>query len=183
MERNHFSVIAFSLILVLLIQGQSIYQYSVKSIHGPNRPLHAYSGRKMLFITLPVNRSPSADSLLRSIDSLGDAYEGVVKIIAVPSIEDGFTVAQRPQLRQWYRDFLDSSILITDGMRTRKSSGSQQHPLFKWLTKVEKNQHFNEDVNGPRMKFLVRASGELYAVFRARTKLSSQTLHMALQAP
>lgn len=135
----------------------------------------------MLFITLPVTQNSSADSMLYSIDSLGDAHEGTLKIIGVPSYEDGYTNAQKNSLRQWYRTKLDSSIVITEGMKTRKTS-SNQAPLFAWLTNVAQNGHFDEDVTGPGMKFFIRENGELFGVLKQRTRLSNPVVDRMLQS-
>lgn len=168
-------------LVIMMTWYVSIYTFSVKTIEGPMRPLSAYEGKKMLIITLPVVQNSANDSFLYAIDSLGDAYETSLKIIGVPSYEDGYTPSQKQQLKQWYRNFLDSSILITDGMRTRKSSGNHQDALFKWLTYEGQNGFMNEEVTGPAMKFFIRANGELFGVLKERSRLNGYAVHRMLQ--
>jgi glutathione peroxidase len=167
--------------LTSLVFGQSVYTYSVTTIEGINKPMSAYTNKKILVITLPIQQNSSNDSLLRSIDSIRAAYATTLQIIAVPSYEDGYTPALKNQLKQWYRSILGMNIIVTEGMRTRKTSGSQQHSLFKWLTKKEKNDHFDQDVAGPRHKFFVWTDGELTAAMVAQTRIGGTTMNTLLQ--
>ena len=67
------------------------------------------------------------------------------------------------------------------GLYTRKTSGSQQHPLFKFLTDKDRNGHFNRDVTGPRNKFVVWTDGELIGVLGAQTRLGGSAMSSLLQ--
>ncbi len=170
-----------SILIAATIQAQSIYSYSVTSIEGANKPLSVYLGKKLLIITLPTQQNASNDSLLHSLDSLKTANGDSLVIIAAPSYEDGFTSANKTALTQWYRSILNTSIIITDGLYSRKTSGSQQHPLFNWLTNHTKNGHFDEDVTGVRYKFLIWKDGELIAAMGAPTKLGGAVMRELLQ--
>jgi len=173
----------FSLPLVIWATGLftgSVYDYTVSRIEGGNQPLSAYQGKKLLVITLPVSQDAAADSLLYSLDTLATAHAAVLKVIAVPAIEDGFTTAQKPQLLQWYRSKLESNILITDGMYTRKASGTQQHPLFKWLTFSNQNEVFDIDAAGPGYKFFSNSSGQLYGVLKPHSKVWGASVQRTL---
>lgn len=159
----------------------SIHDYTVPKIEGGNQSLSAYQGKKVLIITLPLLQNASTDSMLNSLDTLASARNATLKVIAVPSYEDGFTAAQKIQLQQWYRSRLGNYILITDGLYTRKTSGSQQHPLFKWLTEEDQNEIFDIDVDGPGYKFFAKTNGQLYGVLRPSSKISGQTVQKTLQ--
>jgi glutathione peroxidase len=178
---SKFIIIAGIFLISTKAFSQSAYTYSVTSIEGIIKPLNAYTGKKLLVITLPIQQNSSADSVLRSLDSIGAAYTSTVQIIAVPSYEDGYTPALKNQLKQWYRSMLGMGIIVTEGIYTRKTSGSQQHTFFKWLTDKTKNGHFDQDVAGPRQKFMVWTDGELTASMVARTRLSSPTINELLQ--
>lgn len=175
-------LMSLSVFLAAVAWQTSIYNYSVPKIEGGNQALAAYQGKKILIITLPLQQNAAADSMLYSLDTLAAAHVTQLAVIATPSYEDGFTAAQRNQLRQWYRSKLGNYVLITDGLRTRKTSGAQQHPLFKWLTTESFNEVFSIDVEGPGHKFFVRANGKLYGVLRPQTRISSSTVYKTLQA-
>lgn len=161
--------------------SQSVYTYTVKSIEGSTMPLNAYTGKKILVITLPTQQNSSNDSLLHSLDSIRATYTGLLQIIAVPSYEDGYTPALKNQLMQWYRSILGMGIIVTEGERTRKTSGSQQHPLFVWLTDKDKNGFFEQDVAGPRHKFIVWTNGELTSVLGAPIRIGGAAMNNLLQ--
>jgi glutathione peroxidase len=160
---------------------ESIYTHSVTTIEGVNKSLNAYQGKKMLIMTLPINRNNSNDLILHSLDSLRNAYNGSLVIIASPSYEDGYTPAKKDSLKQWYRSILSMDVIVTAGMYTRKTSGSRQHALFRWLTDKTRNEHFDRDVFGPKNKFIVWTDGELVGVLGAPTRIGSSTLNNLLQ--
>jgi glutathione peroxidase len=173
-----FSLLSFSTLLPV----ESIYNYSVTSIEGINKPLSDYQGKKMLIITLPVQENISNDSLLHSLDSIRAIYSDSLVIIGVPSYEDGYTPSIKNSLNQWYRSILGQDIIITDGLYTRKTSGNQQHPLFQWLTDKNKNGHFDKDVEGSRQKFFVWTDGDLMGVLGPQTRIGGGAVNSLLQS-
>ena len=175
------NVISFGILISAAVWTGSIYDYSVPRIEGGNQSLSAYQGKKILIITLPLQQNASADSMLYCLDTLGAAHVANLAIIAVPSYEDGYTPALKNQLKQWYHSKLGNYIVVTDGLYTRKTSGAQQHPLFKWLTIVTKNENFDVDVAGPGHKFFARANGELFAVLGQQVKIGGAKVNWLLQ--
>ena len=174
------SILKLSLLLPFYFIGSGIFDYAVPQINNSTIALSTLQGKKLLIITLPLQRTPTADSALYALDTLATAHAADVKVIAVPAFEDGFTASQKNNLRQWYRSKLGNHIIITDGLYTRKTSGSQQHALFKWLTDSNQNNAFDIDVSGPGFKFFVRANGELYAVLRPKTKIWGPSVNRTL---
>lgn len=158
----------------------SIYDYQVPLIEGGTLNLSSYQGKKILIVTLPISQDAVADSFLYSLDTLATAHQSQIQVVSVPSYEDGFTVAGRAALAQWYRTKLSSHIIITDGLYTRKSSGSLQHALFKWMTDENLNEVFNIDVDGPGYKFFARGDGQLYSVLRPISKISGPSVQKTL---
>jgi glutathione peroxidase-family protein len=169
---------------VLLLAGSfwttSIYTFSFTKIEGGTQPVSAYQGKKILIVTLPVVQTAFGDSMLYSLDTLGTAHAGTLRIIGVPSFEDGYTAALKPQLELWYRSKLGNQITIAEGLYSRKTSGTQQHALFRWLTDVNQNENFDMDVTGPGYKFFVNASGQLYGVLQPHTKISGLSVQKTL---
>lgn len=176
-----FILLICSFFLMSTVCVESIYTHSVTTIEGVNKPLNAYQGKKLMIVTLPIQQNSSNDSLLHSLDSIRVAHAGSLIIIAVPAYEDGYTASIKESLKQWYRSKLSMDIIVTEGIYTRKTSGNQQHPLFKWLTNKTKNDHFDKDVSGPRNKFIVWINGELIGVLESQTKIGSNTVNELLQ--
>ena len=172
---------------LLIIMGntvgaQTLPALTVPELEGGTQALSAFNGKKILVVTLPLEPSASADSLLYSLDTLATAHSSLLKVIAVPSYEDGYNPSQSDSLLTWYRSKLGNHILITAGLYTRKTSGSQQHDLFKWLTDVAQNDVFNIDVAGPGYKFFCNSSGKLFAVFLPQSKMYGASVQKVLHA-
>jgi glutathione peroxidase-family protein len=161
----------------------TIHNFTVPKIEGGNQALSAYQGKKILVITLPTAQNTSADSMLYALDTIATAHTANLKVIAVPAFEDGFTIAQKNTLKLWYRTKLSNQVLITDGIYTRKTSGTQQHVLFKWLTNADQNDVFNIDANNVGFKFFANGSGVLYNVMHPHTKISGITVQKAIRTP
>lgn len=174
-------ITGLAFLIVAGLSTISIYSFSVPKIEGGNFALTTCQGKKILIITLPVQQNASADSLLYCLDTLALAHTANLTVIAVPSYEDGYTPAQQNQLQQWYRSKLGNYILVTDGLYTRKTSGTQQDPLFKWLTDIIQNENFDIDVDGPECKYFVSSSGELYGVLRPISTISSAAVQKAIR--
>jgi len=178
---SKFILITICFFLTSAICVESVYTHSVTSIEGVNKPLNVYQGKKLLIVTLPIQQNNSSDSLLQSLDSINTAYMGTLIIIAAPSYEDGYTVSLKDSLKQWYRSKLSMDIIVTEGLYTRKTSGNQQHPLFKWLTEKARNDHFDRDISGPGEKFIVWITGELIGVLGSQTRIGTSTVNDLLQ--
>lgn len=178
---SKFILIISCFFLMSWVCVESIYIHSVTTIEGVNKPLNGYQGKKLMIVTLPLQQNGFNDSLLHSLDSLRAVYNGSLVIIGVPAYEDGYTISMKENLKQWYRSKLSMDIIVTEGLYTRKASTSQQHPLFKWLTGKNKNDHFETDVYAPGDKFIVWTNGELVGVLSAQTKIGSSTIHEILQ--
>jgi glutathione peroxidase len=176
-----FILIISCFFLLSMTYTESVYIHSIKTIEGPSKSISDYQGKKLLIITLPIQQNVSNDSLLSSIDSLRAVQGSSLVIIAVPSYEDGYTPAIKNQLKNWYRTKLNTAVIITEGLYTRKTSGSQQHPLFKWLTDKNKNTHFDNDVTGPRQKFIVWKDGQIIGSIASQTTIGSAVIHGLLQ--
>jgi glutathione peroxidase-family protein len=172
-------------VIVILLSAAtlpgSIYTYSVPKIEGGNQQLNALQGKRLLVIVLPVQQSASADTMLYCLDTLATAHAANLKVIAVPSYEDGYTPSIKNSLKTWYRSKLNNNIVITDGLYTRKTSGNQQHGLFHWLTNDNLNGIFDNDITGPGHKFFVKASGDLYGELGSPVKISGQAVQRILQ--
>jgi len=174
------SITGFTLLLAGLSALPGIYDFTVPKIDGDLQPLSVYGGKKMLIVTLPVQQTATADSFLYSLDTLANAHTSDLQVIAVPSYEDGYTPSQKNQLAQWYHSKLGTGIVITEGLYTRKTSGTQQHPLFKWLTDATQNSHFSMDVTGSGFKFFVKGDGALYGVLESPIKIGSKAVNKVL---
>jgi glutathione peroxidase len=167
--------------LLSMTYTESIYTHTIVTIEGQNKSMADFQGKKILIITLPIQQNASNDSLLYSIDSLRAAHGGSLVVIGVPAFEDGYTASIKEQLKNWYRTKLNTAVIISEGLYTRKTSGSQQHSLFQWLTDKNKNGKLNQDVLGERNKFFVWTDGQLLAALGAQVKIGGSTMNSLIE--
>jgi glutathione peroxidase-family protein len=176
-----FKTTGFILLFSSVFFTGSIYNYSFTKIEGGTQTMTALQGKKILIVTLPIQQNASADSMLYCLDTLAAAHTVNLAVIGVPSYEDGYTATQQTQLKNWYRSKLGNYIIISTGLYTRKTSGTQQHGLFKWLTTDTMNDAFNMDVAGPGYKFFVNSTGALFGVLTPQTKMGGANVQRTLR--
>ena len=177
------SILNFIYVLIFSANIQvpnTIYNFNVINLEGGTQSLSAYTGKKILVVTLPISQTATNDSLLYSLDTLATSRSYHLQVVAVPAIEDGYNDSLKNQLLTWYRSHLQGNILISEGVYTRKTSGTQQHPLFQWLTKESQNEIFDIDADAPWFKFITNDSGQLYGVLRPGSKISGNSVQKTL---
>jgi len=156
--------------------ASSVYDISITTIEGSTRVLQEFQGKKILVTILPVTQTAEDTAFLQRLDSLAMTNSGQLVVIAVPSYEDGFTDSLATVLQPFYRSFLDTTLVLTQGTYTHQSSDSLQNPLFNWLTHVSGNTHFEQEVGGPGEMYFINEQGELYGVIGPEAKFSNTVL-------
>lgn len=173
-----FSLIILSLITPLFFNNA--LDFTIITADGSSHSMNEFQGRKIMMVVLPSTQSADDSAYLLRLDSINNANISVLKIITVPSYEDGFTDDTSASLLNWYRSLLDSDIVITQGMQTHKASETQ-NTLFAWLTHTEQNGHFDEDITGPGQMYFINETGELYGVFEPQSKWSNKIITKMLE--
>jgi glutathione peroxidase len=163
------SIITFfaAFILNMLSYGQSFFSQSFKTIDGQTVSVAEYEGKKTLFYILPLSQT---DPNYSQLQAFKNRYLDTVRIVGVLSYEDGYQNANGSSVQALYNNW---GITITEGMYTKKSSGSNQSLLMNWLTDKTKNAHFNMDATGVGHKFFVNETGRLFAVLPSQAPLVS----------
>jgi len=156
--------------------GQTINNFSVINTEGQKHNLQNDSGIKILIFILPSLRANDDSTYLKWINSIAITHANKMQVIGVPSYEDNYNDSLALNLNTFYRTYLDSTIFITKGMYTHKTS-SRQDALFSWLTNSAQNQHFDIDVAGPGEMFFINETGGLYGVFGPASKYSQKVIN------
>lgn len=169
-------LLMFFLFTLSKINAQAIYSIDVKNIDGDTLNLTNYTGKKIMFMVLPV----TADSNYLQFINFVETNDSTVQVIGVLSLEDGFQLSMTDSVKNLYASH---NIVLTEGMNIRKSSGGSQSALMQWLTDKNKNHHFDNDALGIGHKFFVNETGRLYAVISPRTPIQSFIVNKIVQAP
>lgn len=153
---------------------QGIRDRPFRDIDGNPINFASYTGKKLVFIILPVN---APDSFITQMKVFMAKYGGKVQVIGILSQEDGHSAANKADVKAVYKN---TGILLTELMVSRKGNG--QSPLMKWLTGKKENGHFDMDVRCPLQKFFVDSKGRLYAVLGSQVPLLSTFLDRVVNA-
>lgn len=145
----------------------SFYSLSISRPDGSQLSMAAFAGRKVMVLTFDASNPDRA--MLLMADSLQKADSSAI-VVGVPAAD--FTGYASDSTLTLLHDSLGVSYPFTHAVLVTRTNGANQQGLFKWLTDVTLNQHFDRDVEAPGQLFLVSEQGVLYGIF---TKDTSST--------
>ncbi|MFL5787735.1 MAG: hypothetical protein ACJ748_06760, partial [Flavisolibacter sp.] len=141
----------------------SIYDLEVNALDGTTIKLSDYSGTKLIIYEFnPVQ----LDTIqLRYLDSIQNSNQSI-HVLAVPAIEFG-TVGDSVLQNSIFG--LNLSYKFLQPLAVQKSSLNNQSSLFKWITDVNLNSHFDHEVTNPGEFFIISEKGTLYGIINSNT--------------
>ena len=158
-------ILFFGLIIAALDPSSSLYTIDIQRLDGTTINLGTFTGKKIIIIEFDVSNYDKTQ--LRLLDSFQLANKDVV-VIATPAKDFGREVSVQ-SIKNIATD-QKLSFIITQPVFVSRSAGKNQHPLFKWLTDVNENIHFNYDADHPGQTFIVDEKGDLYALLYKEAK-------------
>ncbi|TAM92959.1 MAG: hypothetical protein EPN39_21220 [Chitinophagaceae bacterium] len=173
-----FSVMAVFLLLSFR-PPDGIYDITITTMDGNKIALSQYKGKKLLFILLPLSAQDTTVSI-HDIARLQTKYQNSLVVICIPAYESGYKTQDAGKLKKIYEN-ASVNIIMTKGMKVKK--GTDQSPLFQWLTSKGRNHHFDQDARGVGNKFFVDEQGELYAVMGPELTLAAPLTDIILAKP
>jgi len=164
----------FLFVLTISSITGSIYEINVISIEGNSISLSKYRNKKIIITTISAT-NPNTE-WLKYLDSLQKS-DTSLQVIAVPS--NDFAGIGNDEMISDIKDSLSPHILMLKSALLKKNAGSNQHVLYKWLTDVNENRHFDLDVQSPGQVFIISRNGILYGILRddVSTTVLNQTLN------
>ena len=184
MKKKAFRIYFLSMVAVLSVLtccGQStLYNYSITSVGGQTYPLNIFQGEKIILIVMTSTQTSTDTAFIARLDSIAIARKGNVKMIVVPSYDDGYIADSANTFLNWYGSSLDSSIILSQPLYTHKTSGAIQDSTFQFLTHATMNVHFDDDVAGGGSMYFINEQGSLYNVFDPSAMFSNKALAMVL---
>lgn len=155
--------------------GQSLHSLSFLDIDGATVNLSTYQGKKILIFLAPIHKRDS--SRIKEIDSIRNVYDTNISCIGVMSIEDGYLDSNKTAIKALYQG---TGIKLTQGMYTRKTSGSNQSDLMNWLTTRTRNMRSNADARAIGDKFFIGKTGKVYEVVSAEVPFDSDIVKITI---
>lgn len=144
----------------LTISAQSrFYDDTLNMMNGNLLTLNCLQGKKVLIASVSI------DSLVKEtllfLDSLQSERNDLI-VIVVPAID--YSTLDDSTLMRKLRRLRRVGNFVTRPMLVRKSDGTQQCRILRWLTDKSYNKHNDDDVVKPDQWYMVDENGHLYAV-------------------
>ena len=135
----------------------SIYDISINSIDGNKLNLEDFKGKYILFVNVASNCGFTRQ--YKDLQQLFDENSDKLVVVGVPCNQFG---AQEPGSEKEISIFCSEKYDVTFPMTEKISvRGTNQHPLYKWLTSKQQNGIKNSSVKWNFQKYLVDKDGNL----------------------
>ena len=155
----------------------SIYDYEINSLQGKPIDLSQFKGKKMLFVN--VASKCGFTPQYKDLQRLHENYKDTLEVIGVPCNQFG---RQEPGSASEIEEFCQVNygvdFLITEKVDVK---GSNQHPLYQWLTKKALNGRKSASVKWNFQKYLVDEEGQLIDYYFSSTRPMSGKITKHLQ--
>ncbi len=150
----------------------SIYDIAINGLDGKPISLKAFKGKKILFVN--VASECGFTNQYKELQALSDAYADKLVVIGSPCNQFG---NQEPGNSSQIQEFCELNFGVTF-LLTEKIAvkGSNQHPLYQWLTSKELNGKKNSSVKWNFQKYLVDDKGNLIDYYFSITKPMSSRI-------
>jgi glutathione peroxidase-family protein len=154
-------IFSFFLILSLSkVVGQGFYGFSYTALNGSTVSTSAYGGKRVIVFAFAGGHPDT--SMLLYMDSVYVQHQDSIAVIAFPALDLDSTVTTGGLTNLWASMHLHMNV--AQPVAVQKGSGTNQIPLFQWLTTMDQNTHFGRDVEGDGQLFVISKKGSLYGV-------------------
>ncbi len=161
------------------IKRHCIYDIAINAINGIPIALADFKGKKTLFVN--VASECGFTKQYKELQALSDTYAQELVVIGLPCNQFG---KQEPGSASEIQEFCETNFEV-NFLLTQKIDvkGSNQHPLYEWLTTKDLNGNKSSSVKWNFQKYLVDEKGNLVDYFYSITKpLSAKiTKHLKCQ--
>lgn len=165
---KNLMLILFTVMTTMGVKAQkgSIYDYSFKDIDGKEVALSSFKGKKIMFVNVAskCGYTPQYAELQEVHKKYGDK----VVIIGFPCDQFG---GQEPGSEEEIQSFCQKNYGVEFLMASKIDvKGSNQNPIYTWLTSKESNGVEDSKVHWNFQKYLVDENGKYIANFKSGVK-------------
>lgn len=148
------------------IDTKNFHDLSIVDINGDKLSFDQFRGKKVLVVNIASRCGFTPQ--LGSLQNLYELYHDRVEILGVPC--DQF-LNQSPENEADMRLFCERNygvgFLLSEKVAVR---GSDQHPVYQWLTRKSLNGSKNSAVKWNFQKYLINEEGKLLDMFGPNTE-------------
>lgn len=148
--------------------NSSIYNINFEAIDGSSISMSKFSGKRILITSF--NSKAKDISILKKLDLLQKEWGDSLTIIVIPAFD--FDPSTDVRGARDLRDSMTLNLIMTMPMHVKKSAKQNQDKIFKWLTNMSENDHFNRDVQEEDQLFVISKKGILYGILDKETPIS-----------
>ena len=149
-----------------------IYDITINDIEGNTIKLSDYKGKYVLFVNVASNCGFTRQ--YRELQKLYNDNDEKLVVVGVPCNQFG---GQEPGNEEKISIFCSENYNVTFPMTEKVSvRGSNQHPLYKWLTSKELNGRKNSSVKWNFQKYLIDKEGNLIDYWYSLTSPTSSKI-------
>ncbi|MDP2984004.1 MAG: glutathione peroxidase [Candidatus Latescibacter sp.] len=165
--------------VLTVAEGNSVLDFTMKSIDGQDISLSTYRGKVLMIIN--VASKCGLTPQYKGLEALYEKYgeQGLV-ILGFPANNFG---AQEPGTNEEIRQFCTLTYGVKFPMFAKISvKGEDIHPLYTFLTGEKTNPKFAGDIKWNFTKFLVDRSGKVINRFEPKVTPDSDEIVKAVEA-
>ena len=149
-----------------------IYDININDIEGEEINLNDFKGKYVLFVNVASNCGFTRQ--YKDLQTLHDKYKDELVVVGVPCNQFG---GQEPGDEKQISIFCSEKYNVTFPMTEKIAvRGSNQHPLYKWLTSKDLNGRKNSSVKWNFQKYLVDKDGNLIDYWYSLTNPTSSKI-------
>ncbi len=150
----------------------NLFDIKIKSLYNESMNLSACKGKYVLFVN--VASECGFTPQYKALQQLSTTYREQLVVIGTPCNQFG---KQEPGTASEISVFCERNygvtFLITEKIDVK---GTNQHPLYAWLTKKDLNGVSNSSVKWNFQKYLINPEGKLIDYYYSVTKPSSKKI-------
>jgi len=162
-------VVLFS---ALLLSSSSVYDISLNKISGESFKLSDFKGKKVLIVNTASKCGYT--SQYGDLEKLYQEYKDKLEIVGMPCNQ---FMGQEPGKNSEISAFCKKNYGVTFTLLEKGYvKGSNQHPLYSWLTKKEKNGVDDYKITWNFNKFLLDEDGKLIGYFGSGVSPTSEKI-------
>jgi glutathione peroxidase len=167
----NFIITLFASIFFSVFLQSSVYDIQINTLDGNTVSMQTYQNKKIIVTEFDA-ANPDINEL-QYLDSL-QLQDTSIVLIAVPATD--FSGTNTVENLKSIRDSINSHLIMTLPSGVKKLNGSNQNALFNWITNLNGNGHFDEDVDEADNIYMISRNGTLYS------QLKKETPHQVIEA-
>ncbi len=171
--------ITLLILFAMTPSSKSVYDFTMKNIDGKEIALSDYKGKVLLLVN--VASKCGLTPQYKEIQALHEKYKD--KGLVVLGFPANNFMGQEPGSDKEIKEFCTLKYDVTFPMFSKISvKGSNQHPLYKYLTSKVENGVIDAKVSWNFQKFLVGKSGKVITSFGPQTSVADAEVVKTIEA-